>query len=110
MARPFKHAYSIITANFELEPVIADYFNKYPLNQYTDYQIVFKTLDEYAEGEFTYIVVFGWSGEPRETRVKFEDFLKSHCVRNNLVATMNPSSSVLAKIGTGHTFGEPKKA
>jgi hypothetical protein len=54
----FTHAYSALTADFELEPVIVDYYEKYPNNQYGDYQIVFKTVNEHAEGEFTYIIVF----------------------------------------------------
>lgn len=110
MTRQFRHAYSVITANFEIEPVISDYFSKYPINEYTDYQIVFKTIDEHADGKFTYIIVFGWNSGAKETHVTFYEFLKSHCVRNNLVAVMNPSSNILARIGDGHTFGEVKKA
>jgi hypothetical protein len=106
----FKHAYAAITANFQIEPVIADYFTKYPSNEYTDYQIVFKTLDEHAEDQFTYIIVFGWNSGPKENRVSFSDFLKSHCVCNDLAVAMNPNSNILPRIGDGHTFGQLKKA
>ena len=109
MARQFKHAYTIITANFEIEAILADYFNKYPASEYTDYKIVFKTLDEHDNGQFTYIVVFGWNSSSRETKVSFYDFLKSYCVCNDLVAAMNPTSHILPRISDGHVLGELKK-
>jgi len=109
MASHFKHALSAITADFEIEPVLADYFEKYPNGSYSGYQVVFKTTDEHAPGQFTYVIIFTLNRGARETNVSFHEFLKSHCACNDLTASLNPSSHVLPQIGDAHTFGMTKK-
>jgi hypothetical protein len=112
VGKQFTHAYSAITADFEIEPILADYCEKYPNNKYSDYQIVFKAIDEHTEGEFSYIIVFNFAGVTGKTNagVDFYEFLKSYCVCENRVANINPVSHILPKIGyQGHTLGTPKK-
>lgn len=105
----FKHSYSAITPNFELEPVIEDYFAKYPRGQFESYQIVYKPQDEYTEGTYSYLVVYKLFQGTKENHVSFYDFLKAHCVRNDLVAAMHPVNDILPRLGDGHTFGKLKK-
>lgn len=107
----FKHSYMVITTNFELEPVLDQFFETYPQNAYERYQVVYKTLDEHAPGEISYIIVFELSR--LKGRVpRFSEFLKAYCMLNAKTAVAQVTNSVLPRLdstlGRGHVFGELK--
>lgn len=103
----FKHAYTVITADFEIEPVLEEYFERFPEGQYEDYQIVFKTQDEHEEGQYSYIIVFTRNTGMRATQVKFYDLLKQHCECHTRRAAMSPVSGGLPTVRDGHAFYNP---
>jgi hypothetical protein len=55
---PGPHSYMMVSTNFELEPLLADYANLYPNIDFSSYQVVFKSQNEWPDTPFTYIVVF----------------------------------------------------
>lgn len=110
MSLSFKHSYMVVTANFELEPVMDQFLATYPEKEFAEYQVVFKTTDEYASGEYSYIVVF--KHQPSTgARPSFEDFLASYCTVNDLTAVASVRGSVLPKLEErgGRLYGRIKK-
>lgn len=88
-----------ITTEFDLEPVLQAYFQKYPNGRYEGFTVVFKTENEHAEGEKSYIVVFNRRSGTRVDRISFRDFLDSYCKVNNLVAVAEFIEHILPKFG-----------
>ncbi len=105
----FKHSYMVITTNFELEPVLDSYLKTYPNGDFSTYQVMFKSLNERAEGEISYIIVLEpKQGEIRD--VKFHHFLKSHCTLHRLTASASILNNVfptLSDARQAHYFGLP---
>src|SRR5206468_2632904 len=95
-----------ITADFELEPIIADYVKKYSNKDYANCKILFKTNDEHDMGEFSYIILLQLGVPKREKILSFYEFLKSYCMYENRRAIIN--DHILPQIGQGHSFGSPK--
>jgi hypothetical protein len=94
-----RHSYMIITTDFELEPVLEQYFATYPAGEYTDHTIVFKAEGEHYPGDRSYIVVFTLNPvKPRADRVTFRQFLDSYCTVNNLVACAGALNSALPQM------------
>ncbi len=109
MTRP-NYAYFAISTNFELEPVIQEYLEKYPNGQFKNYEIAFRTEDEHESGTFSYLFVYTvLPGQPQDA-VSFYDFLKAYCTYEDRVATINGVASAFPKLGEkGQTFGNAKK-
>ena len=99
------HSYMVVTTTFELEPVLDDYIKRYPRGQHEGYQIVFRTENEHAEAEFSYIVVFKRYTGMKESHVDFDEFLKSYCKVNNCAAIASETSHILPKFGMGPKYG-----
>lgn len=113
-----EHDCSIITCNFELESVLEDFFATYELTIYENYKIVWKNRGEHSENPdaYTYILIFKINHKKHDDdgnmigrKASFQEFLKSHCIRFNLCATITPHSS-LPILGTkgANTFGRLK--
>jgi hypothetical protein len=106
-----KHSYMVITSNFELEPVINQFFETYPKNEYESFQVVYKTLGEYNDNEFTYMIVFQLPPQPRGRVPHFSDFLRAYCTLNAKTAVAANVSNVFPGLDSkhgrgGHIFGE----
>ena len=106
-----KHSYMVITSNFELEPVINQFFETYPKNKFESYQVVYKTLGEYNDDEFTYIIVFQLPPQPIGRLPHFSDFLRAYCTLNAKTAVAATISNVFPRLdrrhgSSGHVFGE----
>jgi hypothetical protein len=101
-----KHSFMVITTTFELEPVLVDYFEKYPEGRYDSYKIVFQTQDDQDEGTFSYIIVFEYNTARPGARVDLSEYIKSYCTVNKQKATASQLNNILPRIGEhGHKFG-----
>jgi len=55
---PGPHSYLMVSTNFPLEPLLDDYAKLYPNIDFSTYQVVFKSQNEWPDTPYTYIVVF----------------------------------------------------
>lgn len=93
----FRHSYLIISANFDLEPVLKDYLIRYPDGDYSEYRIVFTVKGEHFEGNHSYIVILTLNKIGRK-QVSFDEFLDAYCKLNNVQAFGNQVGSIFPNI------------
>ena len=100
-----KHAFMVISTNFDLEPVLKQYVETYPEGDLQNYQIVFKTEGEHQPESKSYIIVYEHS--PGRKNARFSEFLKSYCTVHKLAAVANPMSHVFPDVAGrhGHIIG-----
>lgn len=106
----FKYAFTVVSTNFDLEPVLQQYVDTYPHADLRNYQIAFKTEGEHQAESKSYIIVHEYIPGRSPSPTLYE-FLKSYCTVNNLVAVLDPSSHVLPDIAGrhGHILGRYEK-
>lgn len=106
----FKYAVMMISTNFELEPVLKQYFDTYPdSTELHNYQIIFKTEGEHHPDSKSYLILHEqWQGQ-RGMAPRLAEFLKSYCTFNNLVAVAHSMGSVMpdvsGRVRAGLVFG-----
>jgi hypothetical protein len=107
----FKHAFTVISTNFDLEPVLEEYLKTYPEGDLQNYRIVFKTEGEHHPESRSYIIVYEHKPGSK-SRPHVGDFLKSYCTVHNLSAVANPLNHVFPDISGrhGHVLSRYKEA
>jgi len=91
----FKYSYMVVTTtDFELEPILEQYFAIYPQGEFERYEIVFRADNEHQEGNRSYIVVFTL-GSKRVKTTSFSKFLEAYCELHDKVAIASQMSHVL---------------
>jgi hypothetical protein len=98
LTRTFRHSFMAISTDFELEPVLEQYFRTYPDSDRVNYQIVYKTENEHFEGTKSYLVVFELSENVIKPRISLHEFIDSYCKLNNLMAVCDPRDSIFPKM------------
>lgn len=106
--RGFRHAYMVISTDFEIEPVIEQYLATYPDFQPREYKIVSKLQNERVEGDYSYIIIYEFVRVEKRQHPNLSDYIKSYCEVNDKVANLVNMGSVFPDIGEAR-YGNPDK-
>lgn len=100
-----KHSYIVLATDFELEPVIEQYYETYPDKPRWEYDVICKLRNERHEGDFCYILL-----TTKSLNQDLRNFIQSYCVVNDQVAIFNPPGGrVFPDIASDGVFGNPLK-
>lgn len=94
---PFTYSFTILSTNFDIEPLLESYTKTYPDGEMKNYNIVFKTEYDREHIPFSYIIVTEYNVPAKQAR--FLDYLQAWCKVNRGKWALGSISSV---------FPEPK--
>lgn len=99
---PGPHSHMIISTNFEMEPLLADYAKAYPNVNFSDYRIVFKAENEWPNTPYTYIIVFSIPSQKAkgiDFWIYLDAWVKLHPGNKAVASAVN---DVLPQLKTGY--------
>lgn len=95
----FKQVVTVISTNFDLEPVLEAYIKTYPEGDMLNYRVVFKTEGEHHPDSRSYVIISEYR-TPR-SGLNLNEYLRSYCNVHDLAAVAHPLLGIMPDITKG---------